>query len=136
MGACFQAKRLASDLDLISSSGSLPVQPGISGIGHQLTVTATAWASVMRRKAAGHLGAVSENQSHKVQCRSAVGRVGLQSTQRRRWHISSRATGPLWKRSFASQAKKAAPSDSSHSRVESINRKRRAAERLHLEAAN
>ena len=89
MGACFQAKRLASDLDLISSSGSLPVQPGISGIGHQLTVTATAWASVMRRKAAGHLGAVSENQSHKVQCRSAVGRVGLQSTLKR--HSQSRS---------------------------------------------
>ena len=35
MGACFQAKRLASDLDLISSSGSLPVQPGISGIGQE-----------------------------------------------------------------------------------------------------
>ena len=37
MGACFQAKRLASDLDRISSSGSLPVQPGISGLGHHPT---------------------------------------------------------------------------------------------------
>ena len=33
MGASFQAKRLASHLDRISSSGSLPVQAGISGIG-------------------------------------------------------------------------------------------------------
>ena len=37
MGACLRAKRLASDLDLISSSGSLPVQPGISGPGHHRT---------------------------------------------------------------------------------------------------
>ena len=34
MGARFRAKRLDSDLDLISSSGSLPVQPAISGLGH------------------------------------------------------------------------------------------------------
>jgi hypothetical protein len=34
MGACFQAKRLVSDLDLITSNGSLPVQSGISGLGH------------------------------------------------------------------------------------------------------
>ncbi len=34
----------------------------------------------MRRKAAGHLRAVSENQGHKIGCRSAVGRVGQQST--------------------------------------------------------
>ena len=38
MGACFQAKRLASDLDLISSSGSLPVQPVISGLGQERSV--------------------------------------------------------------------------------------------------
>ena len=37
MGARLRAKRLASDLDLNSSSGSLPVQPGISGPGHQAT---------------------------------------------------------------------------------------------------
>jgi hypothetical protein len=35
MSACFQAKRLASNLDLISSSGSLQVQLGISGLGHK-----------------------------------------------------------------------------------------------------
>jgi len=51
-----------------------------NALGHHLTVTETAWASVMRRKAAGYLGAVSENQSHQVRCRSAVGRVGRQST--------------------------------------------------------
>lgn len=34
----------------------------------------------MRRKAAGHVEAVSDNQSHKVRYRSAVGRVGRQST--------------------------------------------------------
>lgn len=38
MGARLRAKRLASDLDLISSSGSLPVQPAISGLGHHQTV--------------------------------------------------------------------------------------------------
>jgi hypothetical protein len=32
----------------------------------------------MRRKAAGHLRAVLENQGHKIGCRSAVGRVGQQ----------------------------------------------------------
>ena len=46
----------------------------------QLPMTETAWASEMQRKAAGHLRAVSENQSHKIRCRSAVGRVGRQST--------------------------------------------------------
>ena len=46
-------------------------------------MTETAWASEMQRKAAGHLRAVSENQSHKIRCRSAVGRVGRQSTQNR-----------------------------------------------------
>jgi hypothetical protein len=35
MVARFRAKRLASDLDLISSSGSLPVQPAISGLGQE-----------------------------------------------------------------------------------------------------
>ena len=34
MGARFQAKRLASDLDLILSSGSFLVRPAISGPGH------------------------------------------------------------------------------------------------------
>jgi hypothetical protein len=33
MGGRFHAKRLASDLNLISSSVSLPVRPGISGLG-------------------------------------------------------------------------------------------------------
>ena len=38
MGARLRAKRLASDLDLISSSGSLPVQPAISGLGQFLSL--------------------------------------------------------------------------------------------------
>ena len=38
MGARLRAKRLASDLDLISSSGSLPVQPVISGHGQYQTL--------------------------------------------------------------------------------------------------
>ena len=37
MGARLRAKRLASDLELIPSSGSLPVQPGISGPGQEPT---------------------------------------------------------------------------------------------------
>ena len=36
MGARLRAKRLASDLELTSSSGSLPVQPVISGLGQFL----------------------------------------------------------------------------------------------------
>ena len=52
-------------------------------------MTETAWASVMRWKAAGHLEAVSENQRHKVRCRSAASRVDLQSTHR---GTSGRAT--------------------------------------------
>jgi hypothetical protein len=35
MGERLRAKRLASDLELISSSGSLPVQPGISSPGDE-----------------------------------------------------------------------------------------------------
>ena len=35
MGGRLHAKRLASDLNLISMSVSLPVRPGISGPGHQ-----------------------------------------------------------------------------------------------------
>ena len=54
---------------------------GHQPVGHQLPITETAGTSVMRRKAAGHLRAVSENQGHKIGCRSAVGRVGQQSTQ-------------------------------------------------------
>lgn len=34
MGARFRAKRLDSDLDVISSSGNLPMQPAIYGLGH------------------------------------------------------------------------------------------------------
>ena len=40
MGARLRAKHLASDLDLISSSGSLQAQPGISGLGQERSATA------------------------------------------------------------------------------------------------
>ena len=60
---------------------SLRRPPAKPGPGHQLTVTKTAWASVMRRIAADRLGAVSEDQSDKVRCRSAVGRVVRLSTR-------------------------------------------------------
>ena len=39
MSARRQAQRPASDLDLIASNGCLPVHPGISGLGHQPTLT-------------------------------------------------------------------------------------------------
>ena len=54
MGACFQAKCLASDLDLIWSSGSLPVQPGISGLGHYRSprLHINLWASDRSRSTA------------------------------------------------------------------------------------
>jgi hypothetical protein len=65
------------------SNVSLLARPRAHSPGHQLTMTEAAWASMMRRTAAGHLGAVSENQNHKVRCRSAVGRVGRQSTLKR-----------------------------------------------------
>jgi hypothetical protein len=48
-----------------------------------LPMTETARASVMHRKAAGHLKVVSENQSQKVGRRSAVARVDRQSTHQR-----------------------------------------------------
>jgi hypothetical protein len=48
----------------------------------------------MRRKAAGHLRAVSENQGHKIGCRSAVGRVGQQSTLSCRSRFSEPARRP------------------------------------------
>lgn len=38
MSARLQARRLASDFDLIASAGSLPLQPGISGLGHEQTL--------------------------------------------------------------------------------------------------
>jgi hypothetical protein len=56
----------------------------------QLPMAETAWASVMQRKAAGHPRAVSDNQSHKIGCRSPVGRVGRQPT---RCRLSTRETG-------------------------------------------
>ena len=45
MGARFRARCLDSDLDLISSSGSFPVKPAISGLGHYRSVAprAQAW---------------------------------------------------------------------------------------------
>lgn len=46
----------------------------------QLPMTETDWASAMQREAAGHVRVESENQSQKIGCRSAVGRVGRQST--------------------------------------------------------
>ena len=48
----------------------------------QLPMTKTAWASVMQRKAAGHLRVVSENRSHKIKirCRPAAGGVSWQLT--------------------------------------------------------
>ena len=52
----------------------------LARIDPQLPMTETAWASAMRRIAAGRLSAVSENQSHKIGCRSAVSRVRRQST--------------------------------------------------------
>jgi hypothetical protein len=52
----------------------------LAGTNPLLPMAETTWASAMQRKAAGHLRVVSENQSHKIGCWSAVGRVGRQST--------------------------------------------------------
>ncbi|MBC7717533.1 MAG: hypothetical protein H7143_11400 [Pseudorhodobacter sp.] len=48
IGARFHTKRLASDLDLISSSGSLPVQQVISGIGQKRVFRSGSYAEVRR----------------------------------------------------------------------------------------
>ena len=53
-----------------------------------------------------------------------------------RWHFSGRGADPFKSRSFASQAAKSPPGDSSRSRVASTARYKHAAERLHLKAAN
>ena len=98
-------------------------------------MTETAWASEMQRKAAGHLRAVSENQSHKIRCRSAVGRVGRQSTHCSPWPISRRATGLPRNLTFAHAAEKVSDSDSSRSQVASFERERISAERLHPKTA-
>lgn len=75
----------------------------------------------MRRKAAGHLRAVSENQGHKIGCRSAVGRVGQQSTHCCPWPISGRRTGLPWNLTFTDTAEQGGDGDSGHSRLADIH---------------
>ena len=73
MGACFQAKRLASNLDLVSSSGSLPVQPGISGLGQLLSLDAKGRATAKRTKP----------KLIELQTQTGLGRSGLAYEWRR-----------------------------------------------------
>ena len=52
LGERIRAKRLASDLELIASRGSLPVQPGISGPGHERSVLGLDWPPACGRSQA------------------------------------------------------------------------------------
>ncbi len=45
MSARLQARRPASDFDLIASAGSLPLQPGISVLGQDLTVVTDSFSA-------------------------------------------------------------------------------------------
>ena len=85
-------------------------------VDNELPMTDTAWASVMQRNAAGHPRAVSENQSHKMGWRSAVGRVGPHPTHCCPWPISRRTTGLLRNLTFDHAAEKASDGESGRSR--------------------